>query len=364
MKKPAWRRTWFQVHKWIGLILAILIIPICLTGSALVWKGATDRIANPQRYATSGATMLPAERYATAAQDVLAEGERITGITMPEGSGPVMVTASLASKGPPRGRPVRKMIYLDPPTATVLDTARSDTGVLRVLHVLHGTLMVPGFGRKLVGWVGVIMMVSAFTGIWLWWPMVGRWSKGLRWRRHANLDTNLHHMAGFWISIPLFVLSLTGAWISFPAFFGALTGAEPRSGPPGRAAAPAAIDPQSSLAEAIAVAGARVPGAVRDVRWPTGSEARWTVMIGTKEVAVDDASGAVAKVSTPRPRGGSGVAGWMRRIHDGTGTGMVWQVIIFLGGLLPAGLAVTGIIMWWRARTWRARLAAKRNAIA
>src|SRR3546814_6548818 len=66
--------------------------------------------------------------------------------------------------------------------------------------------MVPGVGRKIVGWLGVAMMISAFTGIWLWWPMVGRWSKGLRWRRHANLDTNLHHMAGFWISLPLFVL--------------------------------------------------------------------------------------------------------------------------------------------------------------
>src|SRR3546814_9534269 len=72
MSKQAWRRAWFQVHKWIGLILAILIIPICLTGSALVWKGATDRIANPARYATSGATILPTERYTAAAQAVLA----------------------------------------------------------------------------------------------------------------------------------------------------------------------------------------------------------------------------------------------------------------------------------------------------
>src|SRR3546814_15677869 len=80
MSKQAWRRAWFQVHKWIGLILAILIIPICLTGSALVWKGATDRIANPARYATSGATILPTERYNAAAQAALGPGERINKI--------------------------------------------------------------------------------------------------------------------------------------------------------------------------------------------------------------------------------------------------------------------------------------------
>jgi uncharacterized iron-regulated membrane protein len=47
----------------------------------------------------------------------------------------------------------------------------------------------------------------------------------------------------------------------------------------------------------------------------------------------------------------------MRRIHDGEGMGLVWQLIIFVGGVLPAGLAGTGVIMWWRARGWRAKLA-------
>ena len=43
----------------------------------------------------------------------------------------------------------------------------------------------------------------------------------------------------------------------------------------------------------------------------------------------------------------------MRRWHDGTGMGIAWQVIIFLGGIIPALLSVTGIIIWWRARTPR-----------
>src|SRR3546814_10777022 len=60
---------------------------------------------------------------------------------------------------------------------------------------------------------------------------------------------------------------------------------------------------------AIAIAGARVPGDVREVRWPAGDDARWTVTIGAKDVAVDDASGEVATISTSRPRGGSGIAG-------------------------------------------------------
>jgi uncharacterized iron-regulated membrane protein len=44
--------------------------------------------------------------------------------------------------------------------------------------------------------------------------------------------------------------------------------------------------------------------------------------------------------------------------------GLLWQIVIFLGGLLPAILAVTGIIMWWRARGWRAQLKARQRARA
>ena len=34
---PASAPCWLSVHKWIGLALAILIIPISLSGAALVW---------------------------------------------------------------------------------------------------------------------------------------------------------------------------------------------------------------------------------------------------------------------------------------------------------------------------------------
>jgi hypothetical protein len=41
--------------------------------------------------------------------------------------------------------------------------------------------------------------------------------------------------------------------------------------------------------------------------------------------------------------------------------GPVWQTLIFLGGIIPAALAVTGIIMWLRNRGWRAKLKSRRR---
>jgi uncharacterized iron-regulated membrane protein len=365
MNKLAWRRTWFQVHKWIGLILAILIIPLSISGAALVWHDQLDTIVNPARYRVSGDALLVPDAYAAAARAALKPGDRIAQITMPEDDGPVTVAATPGQAAKVRGGPpVRTMVYLDPPTARVLEVAPSNAGVVRFLHVLHGSLQVPGVGRQIVGWIGVAMLVSSFTGLWLWWPTVGKWVRGLRYRRHRNTDTNLHYLMGFWIALPLFVLSLTGAWISFPAFFGALSGGGggPQRGPD-RAAMMRAkpLDrPAQALDVVIARASAVGRGELRSIAWPTTLTADWTVTFGGgSAVKVADDSG-VAVAAPARQRGG--IALLMRRIHDGEGMGIVWQVIIFLGGILPAALAITGVIMWWRARGWKADLAAKRAA--
>ena len=99
MSKQAWRRTWFQVHKWIGLILAILIIPISLTGAALVWHDALDRMLNADRYATSGAATLPVAAYGDAARAVIRPGDRLASLRMPEHPGdPVVIAAAPQAK--------------------------------------------------------------------------------------------------------------------------------------------------------------------------------------------------------------------------------------------------------------------------
>ncbi len=66
--KKQLRATWLQVHKWIGLSLAMLIIPISLTGSALVWHDWLDAKLEPQRHARYGEANLAPSRYAEAAK--------------------------------------------------------------------------------------------------------------------------------------------------------------------------------------------------------------------------------------------------------------------------------------------------------
>lgn len=344
--KQQLRGLWFSVHKWIGLILAVLIIPLSVTGAALVWHDWLDAQVNPQRYAVSGPAALPPSRYVEAAQAVLAPGDRIAQIRYPEhGAGPVVVSAAPAQAGLSAGGPPQRVnVYLDGATARVLDKAGSNEGAVRVLHRLHGSLMVPGVGRQIVGWLGVAMLVSSLTGLWLWWPLSGSVTRGFRWKRRPQFDANLHHQLGFWICLPLAMLSFTGVWISFPAFFASLSGGKAPQRP-----APAA--PLASTVQNVDAVLKSAGGEAVSIAWPTGKSPAWKVALEKGEAEVADASGAV----TTRPPQPETIARTMRRWHDGTGMGPVWQVVIFLGGVIPALLAVTGVTMWIGSRKWRKR---------
>ena len=88
------RNLWFQINKWIGILLAILIIPVSLSGSALVWHDALDEALNPGRFAATEGPALPYSAWEAAARKALAPGERLVSIRWPEHGGPVVATAA------------------------------------------------------------------------------------------------------------------------------------------------------------------------------------------------------------------------------------------------------------------------------
>ena len=363
------RGLWFSIHKYIGLCLAILIIPIALSGAILVWHDWFDEVLYPQRYAvTTSAPALGPAAYAASAQAALGPGERVASIRYPDADerGPVIVSAVQPQAGAGGGRPMRTSVWLDPGTGRVLDKASGNAGLMQFIHGLHGSLTVPGWGRTIVGWVGIFMFISCLTGIWLWWPVTGGLGRGFRWKRQNSTNANIHHLVGFWVLLPLAMLSFTGLWISFPSVFGAFEASLPKSGAVDRARTLRAqpLERTAMTADAARAAAQRLAtGPLVAITWPTDQSSAWKIAYaragGPAEIAVDDATGAVTPPQPPRPETNARL---MRRLHDGTNMGPVWQVIIFLGGIIPAILAVTGIVMWLRSRGWRAALARKRKA--
>ena len=49
MTKPARLRTfWWTLHRWIGLGLTVLLVPIAVSGALLVWHDPLDAVTSSQ----------------------------------------------------------------------------------------------------------------------------------------------------------------------------------------------------------------------------------------------------------------------------------------------------------------------------
>ncbi len=131
------RGWWLSVHKWIGIMLAVLIIPISITGSALVWHDWLDEQINPQRYAvsTSETRLSPAQYAADAARIAAASGaasaDRIALSGRRRGAGRGLTRAQGAGRG---GPPPRTNVWLDPGTG---GCSTSPTPIRPRAHLPH-----------------------------------------------------------------------------------------------------------------------------------------------------------------------------------------------------------------------------------
>jgi uncharacterized iron-regulated membrane protein len=359
------RRLWRDVHLWIGVGLFVVIAPLGLTGSLLVLSQPIGHFLEPQRYnAADGPAVLAPSVYLAAARRALGPGAAPTELRYPERPGePVTASGRMVGRTSSDGFPIWRYAWIDPATGTVRDAGMFGSPLLNLADRFHGSLMIKRLGRKLVGWAGWCLFASAATGLWLWWPRLGPALNGLRWRRTNSILANLHHMIGFWVCIPLAAVSLTGVYICFPKtgqwlarpFLAkpALTPAkvEDLSQTP-RLAAPLTVD--EAVARALA---GRKDAKLLSITLPHDAATPvWTVQLAragdSLTLSIDGARGVVSEAPPTPPAATLG--GEIHKIHGGEALGPVWTILVFLSGLAPTLLGVTGIVMWLRRRKVRA----------
>jgi uncharacterized iron-regulated membrane protein len=354
------RRLWLNIHLWLGLGFALLLVPIGLSGSLLVWHDHVDALINPARYAVSaGPAAAPSVLLESAKKAV--DGFQTMAVRMPEGQGWPATVMAREPRGPnATGRPRFMTVYLDPPTGKVLDVVETRETVINFLHRFHENLTIPEFnGRSIVGWVGVAMLILSLSGIYLWWPRNAGFVKGMRWTRGPTLSLNLHHMLGFWISIPLAVVSLTGIYLGFPQqgrdLLSTVAPMSQRGG--GGFNQPLARQTNLNIDAAAAAAVAAEPGRTpAAIFFPPQQNPAWRIQMRSghsddlSTVMIDDRSGTASKVAA---LSGDRIALWIRWIHEGSNAGMLWRVLVFLCGVFPTIFAVTGCLIWLRRRQGR-----------
>ena len=177
--KAQLRSLWLKIHKWLGLMLAVPVLLIFLSGSALVWKDGVESLLHPASRIDGHPSDDPTS-YAAAAGRQLNIGEAIASLSYRDGRGPILVAVAK------EGAPQRIRYVLDPSTKVLKPSGKA----MGLLHGLHASLLVPRIGGWIVGFISILLLFSAFSGLWLWWPVKGPWTRGLRWDCKLSTNTN------------------------------------------------------------------------------------------------------------------------------------------------------------------------------
>lgn len=359
------RRAIGRIHRWTGLGAGLFVAVVGLSGSALVFRDEIDVALEPglRRASTSGA-LAPVQQVV----DSVARAypfERATRVRMPRQPGETYEVWL--------GAEPSRFVYVDPHTARVLGARRPTEFLTGWLFLLHSRALGGEWGKRVVGVVGIALLVLTSGGVAIWWP--GR--RGLRGavsvHRGAGaprLMFDLHRAVGFYASIFLLVAALTGISLVFPdaarRVTDLVTGTARASGvarPPARSVSTHVG--MLSLDTLLAIAERAQPkGAISYLYLPDASGAPFRVRKqlptelhpnGKSFVTIDPRDGRVLRVEDgSRAQPGARLYDILYPIHTGVWGGRAGRLLAVFVGLMPAFLATTGLLVWWR-RTMRRR---------
>ncbi len=348
------RKTLIVVHRWVALIVGIVLMGTAASGAALVFEGAIDRGLHPELWrVTPAGAFLPIDTV-IARVEAKYPGPGITGITVSSVRDRAW-TANVDRLG----------LYIDPYTGAVIGTRTPEAGgasLARRLHVFHVELFSGKVGRSIVAIVTIVALFLVLTGIILWWPdKLIRVNTSASWKR-VNFD--LHHALGIVAAIVMIVITSSGLWIHYDGIGKLIKSLDsaPAVTAPTQPAGPSDA-PRPSFDAMAAAARAALPGA--DISFVSLGTSKNPVTValkfpddhtpaGRSRVFIDRYTGKVLAVMSTHDAGlGTRLDYLKRSIHTGDVLGKPTEAIWLLASIVMFSQVVTGFLMWWNARRAR-----------
>lgn len=364
------RSVLLKMHLWVALAAGAFLILIGASGALLVFAPAYDRTMSPELLkVTPLSTRLPLQ--------ALLDRSRSAGtpaiLLLPRRADESAHVFVLDAQGRPSS------VYLNPYSGDVLGirtVAEQQKGLALTVRRFHKNLLLGAPGSRVVGFVTILAVFMALSGLILWWPRkIVKVKASASWPR-INFD--LHNVVGLFSSAMLLVLALTGIAISYPQISGLIKSldaddlVEPRSTPPAGNPRALTVDELSAIAVRALPDSAPVvfsmprPGsAVANLGLRFPEDARGA---NQSRVWLDIYSGKILRIDNSRqPQGatlGSRLGLTIAMLHVGVLYGRFTETLVFLGSLSQVVLVVTGTLIWWRRKFRRARPGAATDAAA
>ncbi|GEP04055.1 PepSY-associated TM helix domain-containing protein [Methylobacterium oxalidis] len=375
------RTLWRRVHLSLGLVAGLILAVVGASGAALVFAEPIVRAEHGPALFPDGAPPSPAwppvEAWMARAKARHPELETILVVAAPHAA-PLPAAVPLVAghlrhdPGAPEEHGVVAVDVASGDPRGFIVIERSWWGFL--VH-LHAALMVPPYGLFATAVAGILFLISAATGVYLWWPRNDRtWRQALTVKSGASgrrLLLDWHNVLAVWLLVPLTAAILSGVYLLRPMWFDwALAGVSTLRAPAPGLLAPApegACPGGAGPDRALAVARAAYPDlSFRLLIMPEKAGAPYQLSLAPPDAPhrVQSTELWIAR-DCPRllfARTGNDLSAaetlksWISPIHARFALGPAGQALMVLVGLSLPALFVTGLWLWiakFRARARR-----------
>jgi len=357
------RKLALSVHRYIGLMLGILLIIISLTGSSLVFVNEIDRFLNPNLL------QVVAQEKRVSLQSVLDTVRsaypklKVESIDIPQN--PTGVYRAWSES--PDKQVV--FVYINPYTGKILGSRLQKQTIYHFLVELHINFLAGEAGKVVVGVCGGLTILLCITGIILW----PGWKKAIagfkiRWKAPGKLISyDLHKVVGIVSVTFLLLIAFTGTAMSFfSEFERAIYSLTSTPIPPVPTQSQPAAGRKTLIADRILKTAEQALPATQTIWFNLPSDAKGLFRVGKRfsqdtslssassdsQIYIDQYNGKVVRVNTvDKAPLATRVIYSLYPLHIGSYGGLGMRIIYVLVGLAPAGLFVTGWVLW-RQRQW------------
>ncbi|WP_039986544.1 PepSY-associated TM helix domain-containing protein [Paraglaciecola mesophila] len=369
------RATWFSVHSWLGVKLAIMLCFIVLTGTLAVISNELDWLANPAKRVTPSSVegMNWQAVYATAQQEVPINTLRsIQAPLHPWYSAEVIYLD---------GDEQRHRLFFHPTTGGYLGDGRWQNWQ-RFFRMLHRHLMLPlTLGITVVSLFAVVMLAMLVSSLCIYKSWWSHFFRKPRWQHRKTRWVDLHRLVGVWSLWFLLIISVTGCWYLAERWGATATSPERLTANSEKALTQSIMPDSELLALILAQAHEKFPAlSITRVNFPQKSGDVVEIQGQADAILVRQrANFATFDPATGQPiqhQDGRDLSVHNRiseaadPLHFGQWGGMLSKVLYFVFGLFLTGLTVTGTYMYGmrvarisrhetkpRRRIWRRALA-------
>ncbi len=201
----------YDVHSWVGLFLGLALYVLLFSGSVALFIGE-------MRPWELGVTSTPRETAVAALESV---------VQHPQGAAPEATHFSIRPASGYRPWITREtgddhdgdpaLVYFDPLTGAPVTI--DDEHVVHVLEKLHTDLLLPApWGRYLTGLLGVAMLVSLVSGVFMHRKILREMWAVRIWRSPRLKWTDLHKLVAVWGLPYHVVMAFTGTYLGLVGF--------------------------------------------------------------------------------------------------------------------------------------------------